>query len=629
MTTKIDLGHAPKRMPKGGWVKYILDLKARIQTEEEYVTLLQNNFAFFIWELWLDRGLQSEDGRTGKAPLSDTEIDAAVYLESGPRRRVLLAFRGMGKTHIVAALCLFRYLRDPARQILIISKSEREVKKTCKLIRRWVESVWFTTHLTPREGQADAATYFEVYNADATASDGSDGRQPSMWILGIGGQIEGNRAHTLIFDDIETKSNTRTLQSRQELARMVPEFDNVVYPFKPVDQGGPIDPSEIVGVGTPKHEETLYLELERREYGVRSYPICFPSSDIATIRLAPFLQDALNNGQALPGQPTCPLRFDEDEVRIRRLGGRREFLMEFMLCAIVAGEDPYPLKLADLIVFPCHRDIAPTRIVWGKQTNFGSTEIPDTEITSRGLSGDRLLRPVMVDKDNWMPYQGTKAGLDPAGRGTDRTGLAIVSHLAGLFFLKHIVGLPGGADQESLDEITSRLKLHGATEVNLESNIDTFGTYENALSIAIARQALKPGEDPAYPSGWNCKIIKRRAVGLKEARIIDTTEPVITTHRLVVDPQCLEMAKPYSQDNDFQFQLTRMVKAHNALNEDGMMDALQIVLSAWTHATKIDPVQRSKQLELERLRQEADQHHQKFAALFQPTRPPSFLGSRR
>ena len=612
-------------MPAGGWVAYVKELKDRIKDENEYILALQNNFAFFLWELWIDRKLQSEDGSTGKAPLSDFEIDAANYMESGPRRRVCLAFRGMGKTHIVAAICLFRYFRDAGRQIQIVSKSEREVKKTCKLIRRWISAVWFLRHLEPRPGQADAATYFEVFNPNADSGDGSDGRQPSMWILGVGGQLEGNRAHTFIFDDIETKNNTRTLAARQELARMTPEFDNIVYPFKAFADGGPIDPTEIIGVGTPKHEETLYLELSKRGYTVRSYPIAFPTPDVETINLAPILARALATGEAHPGSPTCPKRFNREEVRIRQFGGRREFLMEFMLCAHVAGSDPYPLKLADLIVFPIHRDVGPTRILWGKATNTGSTEIPDIEIPSRGLTGDRLVRPIMVDSERWMPFSGTKAGLDPAGRGTDRTGLAIVSHLAGLFYLKHIAGLPGGADEERLEDIVSRLKRFGATEVHLESNIDTFGTYENALQIAINRQSCKPGEDDQFPSGWSCKIIKTRAVGMKEQRICDTLEPITSTHRLVVDPSCLAMSEPYEQANDFQFQYTRIVRKHNALGEDGQIDALQIALNPWINASRIDPEKKSEQIRKEQLERECAERRALLRRTWQGDAEPNFL----
>jgi hypothetical protein len=618
---------APRVMPKCGWVAYVKALKDDIRDEEEYIQALQNNFVFFLWELWIDRGLQDSEGKDGKAPLSDVEIDAANYMESGPRRRLCLAFRGVGKTHFICAICLYRYFRDPARQIQIVSKSEREVKKTCKLVRRWISAVWFLRHLEPRPGQADAATYFEVYNPNADSGDGSDGRQPSMWILGVGGQLEGNRAHTFIFDDIETKSNTRTLAARQELAKMTPEFDNIVYPFRSFDQGGPIDPSEIIGVGTPKHEETLYVELEKRGYDVRSYPIAFPSPEIDVINLAPILKIKLESGQARIGDPTCPKRFNREEIRIRQFGGRREFLMEFMLCARIAGADPYPLKLADLIVFPIHRDVGPTRILWGKATNTGSTEIPDIEISSRGLTGDRLVRPIMVDNEHWMPFAGTKAGLDPAGRGTDRTGLAIVSHLAGLFYLKHIAGLPGGADEERLDDIVLRLKRFGASEVYLESNIDTFGTYENTLQIAINRHSCKPGEDDQWPSGWGCKVVKTRAVGMKEQRICDTLEPITSTHRLIVDPSCLVQAEPYDQANDFQFQYTRIVRKHNALGEDGQLDALQIALGPWLNASRIDPTKKSEQIRKEQLERECFQRRALLRNLWKGKPPPNFLRS--
>jgi hypothetical protein len=615
---------APREMPPEGWVSYVKALKNQITTEEEYVQLLRNNFVFFIWELWIDRGLQDEDGATGKAPLSNVEIDAANFLEAGPRRRIVLAFRGIGKTHIMGALCLFRYNRDPSRQIVCVSKSEREVKKTCKLVRRWISSVWFLKHLEPLPGQPDGATYFEVNNPLSGGLAGGDARQPSMWILGIGGQLEGNRGHTFIFDDIETKTNTRTLAARLALRTMANEFDNIAYPHREFVDGGPIDPVEIIGVGTPKHEETLYVDLQKRGYIVQSYPIAFPFADQKTIALAPILRAALNSGQSRPGDPTCPLRFNEEEIAIRRMGGLNEYLKEFMLCADMGNADPYPLKLADLLVFPVHRDIAPTRILWGSRDHNGTTQIPDSEISSRGLGEDRLLRPIYVDKENWLPFNSTKAGLDPAGRGTDKTGLAIVSHLAGLLYLKRIVGLPGGVGEDSLHTIATELKLHDAREVHIESNIDTFGTFENQLTVAIARLSCDPGQDPDHPQGWNCRVIKQRAVGVKEWRIIDTLEPVITSHRLVVDPACLAMAEPYEQQNDFQFQLTRIIKATGALGEDGMIDALQIAVKAWQHITRMDPKRTSEELEQARLAKDIDRRRQLFSNMTS-TKEPSWI----
>lgn len=569
-----------------------------------------NDFGFFLRAVWIDRGFFKV------APLSWLELDAADYLANGPRERELLAFRSFGKTHLISALCCFRYRRDPARQIIVVSKSESATKKTLFMVKDWLKSIWFLQDLAPRPGQRDAATYFDV---GALADLDQNNRQQSMFALGIGGQFENNRAHTIIGDDIETKTNTKTLESRQELRRLWHEASNVLYPDRPHSEGGPVDPTEIIVIGTPKHEETIYLDLKEQGSECRAYPIACPSSTEKVICLAPAIQAKLDSGELKPGDPTCPHRFGPTEIAFRRSKGYTEFARESMLIADLAESNKNPLRLRDLIVFPVNREIAPIRIAWGTYNSKGSTAIPSDEIPSMGLGEDRLYAPIYIEEHQWEPYSGTKAGLDPAGRGTDRTGLAIVSHLTGTLYLKLLAGLPGGAEPEQLEGIAAMLREHDAGEVHLETNIDVMGTFEAALQVAIRRLAIKPGEDSRFPRGWSCKIVHNRAIGQKEVRIIDTLEPVITTHRLVCDPSTLIPAKPFVRENDFQYQLTRITKQPKCLPEDGKLDALTIAVRAWLRSLYSDPEQSAEAKAQERFEEALKKHYAFFKSQEQPS----------
>ena len=45
------------------------------------------------------------------------------YLENGPKRRVIAAFRGCGKSTLSAMYILWRLYRDPEEKVLIVSAS--------------------------------------------------------------------------------------------------------------------------------------------------------------------------------------------------------------------------------------------------------------------------------------------------------------------------------------------------------------------------------------------------------------------------------------------------------------------------------------------------------------------------
>lgn len=560
------------------------------QTEraQAVISRLFSDFTVYLNELWIDRKLDRV------APLSELELDIAAFASGAPgheRRRGVLAYRGIGKTHIVSAgLTGFRHARDPNRKVLIVSKAEKEAKKTCGLVREWYDQVWFLRHLAPRPGQKDASTYFECGPA------GED-RQPSLSVVGIDGQLEGNRAHSIFPDDVETKANTRTIEAREELRRMCREFKNILYPYRSFEDGGPIDPVEIVHVGTPKHEETLFLDLIKIGYDFRGYPIALPRPDQKVINLAPILAARLADGQSRPGDPTTPLRFPEPEIIERRAEGLIDFSMESMLIADLGEGSRYPLRLADAIVMDVARDIAPTQTVYGARDNNGSTALDDPELAHDGFQGSRLHRPAFIGKD-FAPYHGTKAFIDPAGRGDDRTGLSIVANLHGTLFVKAVLGLEGGAGPDKLAAIALACRTHNARDILVEDNIDVFNTYTELLEVEVRKLFLDPGQDPAFPDGWKASVERRRSTGQKELRIIAAIEPVLSAHRLVFDRSCF-IDQPGDRDIDrLSYQLSRLTRERNALREDGKLDSLASCIKEWQHALSQNPDSRRTDREL-------------------------------
>lgn len=554
---------------------------------ERYLAALRDDFLFFADELWEDRGLDAV------APLSDLELDILAWIASGPYhavqrhdterpaiaenhpRRGIIGFRGVGKTYMIACYVCWLLYRDREHKIKIVSKTRPHAIATVGLIRDWIGAVWFLDPLTPHKDQIDAAMQFEVAGS-------RESRTPSVAADGIGGQITGSRAHTVIADDVETPHNTATVEAREKLATDINEFEAVLYP------GG-----EIIYVGTYHNVESLYLKLVPRGYTFRSFPLVYPAPSDQLLQLSPMLERRLQLGLARPGDITAPHRFDQEHVQRQQAVGRMYFDMQFRLLSNLASSSLYPLRLSDLIVFDIDPRQGPVSLTWGTQNAAGSTAHPD--LPCMGLTGDRLYRPIAVDADV-RPYLTTKAFIDPAGRGRDETALAIASSLGGLIYVHAVIGIAGGITEPNLDFIAGACRDYNVRELVYESNIDVFGTFGQTLGVAIRRHFLEPNISEQHPAGWKCSIssMHSHSQSNKATRIIDTLEPVMSTHRLVMHPRALRPTMPGGDprsepDHELQRQLAFLTREGGSLRFDDRVDALHGVVKLFKDTVAQDP----------------------------------------
>lgn len=588
---------------------------------EQYVQRLYDDFEFFLSEVWRDRGLDK------LAPLSEVEIDMALHAAVGPKRRGVLAPRGVGKTMIVTAtLSCWRYFRDPDRRILILSKSEKEAKKTVYIIRQWLSVVPFLKHLKPPKGGGEVKTRDGAYQFDVAGA--VYNRQPSMFCIGIGGQTEGNRAHTIIVDDGETKNNTKTLEARNELERMCSECINILYPDVPRERGGPVDPVEVIYVGTLKHEDSLYPRLAAKGYRFTSYPLAYPSPDQELLNLSPLLQSRLDARTHHPGHPVFPARFGHDNIAEKMAEGRREWALEHMLQIDYGKGDYHPLKLADLIVMKSvHRDVAPAFVAWGLADHNGSTA---ADIPHMGHPGDGLYHPFSISKEV-LPYLGTKVWIDPAGRGQDETGIAAGSSLNGFLWVKGVDGIPGGSTVEDMQQMVLFARHHNADEIYIESNADTLGSYRPLFESVLRQYYLDPGEHPLYPRGWKARLVDdtkiTHATGQKELRVLAELEPLISAHRLVIAADAIRLQDTREAALELQHQIVYITRERGSLKQDGKIDALAGLARAWNRTLRVSPEESMMDRELRRLQAQNDQTRDFFRNLRRaaPAKPPTFF----
>jgi hypothetical protein len=533
---------------------------------------LKGDFRLFLYVVWEYLGLPEP---------TPVQLDIAAYLQHGPKRRIIQAFRGVGKSWITVAYVLWRLYCDPQLKILVVSASKQAADNFSTFAFQLIYGMPELAHLKPRAGQRDSKIQFDVGPA-------TESKDPSVRSVGITGQLAGSRADLIVPDDIEIPNNSATQQMRDKLSELVKEFDAILKPN-----------GDVVYLGTPQTEASLYATLGSRGYSTRIWPARHPTVDVIKKtygdRLAPMFLKAILGNPGLIGHTTEPLRFSDDDLMRREASyGRSGFALQFMLDTSLSDALRYPLKLADLIVMDLHADLAPDQIVWASSPDLLLGDLPQV-----GLTGDRFYRPMMISKDHWSPYTGSVLAIDPAGRGGDEVGFAVVKQHLGMLFVTAWGGLSGGYEDRNLDFLANLAKVHKVNHIIIEKNFGD-GMFTKLISPFVSRI-------------WPCHVEEVHHSTQKEKRIIDTLEPILNQHRLVVDRKVIELdyrsATDETHGQHFQhyqglFQLTRITKERGALTKDDRLEALAIAVAYWVESMGRDTAkaaaqQRQKLLELE------------------------------
>lgn len=498
------------------------------------------DFRYFLYIVWQFLELPEP------TPL---QYDIARYLQNGPRRKVIEAYRGVGKSWITSAFVCWLLLRNPQEKILVVSASKDRADQFSTFTLRLINEMPLLAHLRSRPEQRQSMIAFDVGPALPDHS-------PSVKSMGIFGQLAGSRADHIIPDDVEVPNNSETQAMRDKLSERVKEFDAILKP------GGSIH-----YLGTPQTEESLYTRLTDRGYSVRVWPARYPilSDAVKTYgdTLAPVVLKALEANPALAGRPTDGVRFDNEDLAERELSyGRSGFALQFMLDTRLSDQDRYPLKLGDLVIFACNPDVGPEKIVWS-----GNPDYVCQDLECVGLAGDRYYRAATTF-GQWVPYTGSLLYIDPSGRGKDETGWAVLKMLNGYLYLPAAGGFAGGYEEETLKGLATIARDH---KVNLVQIEDNFG---DGMFTALIRPVLAK----IHP----CTIEEVKVSRQKELRIIETLEPVMNSHRLIVDPSVIKGDRasttnlPPDKALRYQlfYQMSRITKERGALSQDDRLDAL-------------------------------------------------------
>ncbi len=488
------------------------------------------------------------------------QYDIATFLDKGPKRAVIQAFRGVGKSWITSAYVLHVLRQNPDLNILVVSASKSRSDDFTTFTKRLIEEMPMFSHLKPREGQRDSKIAFDVGPAKASHA-------PSVKSVGITGQLTGSRADLIVLDDVEVPNNSETQMMRDKLSESIKEADAIIKPE-----------GRIIYLGTPQCEDSIYTLLPDRGYIVRLWTAEYPNAkDLEQYgkQLAPIIADDWDETKI--GMPTEPSRFGTLDLTERRLSyGNSGYSLQFMLNTRLSDQDRYPLKLADLILYETDLANAPEKLFWG-----GSPDLVMDELPCVGMRGDRYHRPFRVQGD-YIKFDGCVMSIDPAGRGEDETGYAVVKMLNGWMWVFECSGLRGGYTPENLQKLADIAKKHKVNEIIIEAN---FGD-------GMFNQLLAPYTRVTYP----VTISEVKHSKQKELRIIDVLEPVMNQHRLVILPsvvkQDYDSTRELPTDKQLSYQLfhqmTRITKDRGSLRHDDRLDALAIAVTYWVEQVSSD-----------------------------------------
>jgi hypothetical protein len=520
----------------------------------DILAALRGDFKLFLQALWQQLDLPSP---------TRAQYAIADYLQHGPKRLQIQAFRGVGKSWITGAFVLWTLFNDPEKKIMIISASkERADNMSIFLQKLIIETPWLS-HLRPK---SDDARWSRI-SFDVNCS---PHQAPSVKSVGITGQLTGSRADLMILDDIEVPGNSMTEMMREKLLQLCTEAESILTPKKD---------SRIMYLGTPQTTFTIYRKLAERNYRPFVWPARYPRKDKLSQYenlLAPQIVEDIEMG-AEEWTPTDPDRFQSDDLLEREAAmGRSNFMLQFMLDTTLSDAEKFPLKFSDLIITSVNPTQAPDAVVWCSDPRNVLKDLPTV-----GLPGDYFYSPMQLQGE-WTDYTETICSVDPSGRGSDETAATYISQKNGFLYVHEVRAYRDGYSDNTLLDILRGCKRYNVSKLLIETN------FGDGIVAELFKKHLQQTKQPI-------DVEEVRANVRKEDRIIDALEPVMNQHRLIVDKSVVEW--DYNSNKDAApeerllymlfYQMSRMCREKGAVKHDDRLDSLAQGVKYFTDAMSI------------------------------------------
>ena len=233
--------------------------------------------------------------------------------------------------------------------------------------------------------------------------------------------------------------------------------------------------------------------------------------------------------------------------------------------------------MAALIITSVNPSTAPDNIIWCSDPSNVIKDLPTV-----GLPGDYFYSPMQLVGD-WAEYSETICSVDPSGRGTDETAAAFLSQRNGFIYLHEMRAFRDGYSDKTLLNILDGCRKYNVTKIVIETNFGDGIVSELIRKHLITRKQYVDIEEV-------------RANVRKEDRIIDSLEPVLNQHRLVVDRSVIEWDYKSNKNEAPElrllymlfYQMSRMCREKGAVKHDDRLDCLAQGVKYFTDAMSIN-----------------------------------------
>lgn len=529
---------------------------------------------------------------TGNPHLMRMQADILKFLFHGHKYRLIEAPRGIAKTTLSAIYAVFRIIHEPHKRIMIVSQTAKRAEEIAGWVIKIFRGLDFLEFMLPDMYAGDKSSIkgFEVHYSLR----GSD-KSPSVACYSIEAGMQGARADLILADDVESLSNSRTAAGRALLEDLTKEFESI-------NQFG-----DIIYLGTPQNVNSIYNNLPARGYSVRIWTARYPTVDQEMCYgdfLAPMLKQdmaddpSIRSGYGMDGTqgaPCAPEMYDDEKLIEKEISqGTAKFQLQFMLNTRLMDADRYPLRLNNLIMMSFGINDVPCMPTWSNDSINMISDAP----RFGNKPTDYLYRPVPRTYE-WKPIQRKLMYIDPAGgsRNGDETGVAIVFLLGTFIYVYKAFGVEGGYKEQTLSKIVREAKDAGVKEVFIEKNFG-HGAFEAVIK-------------PYFEREWPVELREDYATGQKEVRIIETLEPLLTTHRLVFNAemikQDIESIQHYPLEIRMSYslfaQISNITLEKGCLRHDDRLDALYGAVRQLTSQIDYDEVNRINRLRTQEMRE--------------------------
>lgn len=473
---------------------------------------------------------------------SQYEMALFVADRSNPHR-LLMAQRGLAKSLTSQIYVVWRFLNDPHENILIMSAGRTRAGNYSKFVQNMLRLLPVTRHLYPRHNiERTSGESFDV--AGSTISD-----SPSMFAVGSKSQVTGFRATLIIYDDIETAQTVQSAVMSEAIDTFAMEAQNLLISGK----------DESITLCTPHSMSSIYINwIDEKGFVPFVVPALYPESGANYFGgLAPFIMERVEADPSLIGTAIDERQNMEFLMSKKMRIGNSKFKLQYQIDVSDADDLRYPLKLSDFIVADIDIDEAPLKISY--------SSMPENIIYQKhnGFVKDKLYK-AGFSSNEFGKYDYKVLSVDPSGRGKDEIGLSMIFHLNSKLFLKKVIGLQGGYEDENLTYIAQLCSDYGINAIAIEGNWGD-GMFLKVLEPYLIR--ISPLTE----------IVEVKVKGQKEVRIIENLEPLLNQHRIVIDKELFDHdLNAVKRDYSFTHQLSHITPERESLRHDDRLDSLAI-----------------------------------------------------